>query len=134
VGELLVEACGYPADVVRACVRRCGDLGEAFGLLVARVDGAGARAGVPLADLARAFDRLASTGSRAAKAQILREVLARATPLETKYLVRALQNALRVGAQEGVVEAAIARAFERDPETVRRALALAGDPGLVAVL
>jgi DNA ligase-1 len=153
LGGLLLETCGYPSDVVRACVRRCGDLGEAYGLLVARIPGAEARPGVPLVDVARAIDLLASTGSRAGKARVLRELLAGATPLETKYLVKILQLSLRIGAQEGVVylvkilqlslrigaqegvvEAAIARAFDRDPERVRRALALVGDPGIVAVL
>jgi DNA ligase-1 len=65
---------------------------------------------------------------------LLEAAFARATPLETKYLAKALMGDLRIGAQAGVVEGAIARAFDASIEDVRRAAALASDLGTVAVL
>ena len=134
VGDLVVETTGQDANVVRACARRAGDLGEAFGLLMARRDGAASREGASMTEVAIAFDALASTPDRSGKLAILRALFERATPLETKYLTKALLSSLRIGAQGGVVEAAIAHAFARDPGEVRRALALTGDPGIVASL
>ena len=132
--DVVVAASGFPSDIVRECARRTGDIGEAYGLLVARTEGALARRGVPLDDVAEAFDALASAGSRASKREILDALFADATPLETKYIAKALLNTLRVGAQGGVVEAAIARAFDVSLDDVRRAIALVTDPGVVAVL
>ena len=139
--EIVADASGLPVDIVRACARRTGDLGEAFALLVARgtgsagvIDGGPLRAGLALEDVANAFDALASTGTRETKRRILAETFARTTALETKYLAKVMLDSMRVGAQAGVVEGAIARAFERDVDDVRRAVARVTDPGVAAVL
>ena len=55
-----------------------------------------------------------------------------ATPLEAKYVVKILTGDLRIGLREGLVVDAIASAFARDPDAVRRAVAAAGDIGAVA--
>ena len=107
--EIVSAASGFPVDIVRACARRPGDLGEAFALLVARgagtagvIDGGPLRAGLALEDVAGAFDALASTGTRETKRRILEETFARTTPLETKYLAKVMLDSMRVGAQAGV--------------------------------
>jgi DNA ligase-1 len=132
--ECAVAATGWSTEIVRASARAAGELGEAFALLVARVPAAEERAGVDLAAVAALWDALAATGQRAAKRRLLDEVFAQATPLEVKYLVRAIQGELRVGAQGGVVETAIGRAFDVPTEELRRAAALVTDPGELAVL
>ncbi|MDP9149938.1 MAG: hypothetical protein M3O36_08380, partial [Myxococcota bacterium] len=76
----------------------------------------------------------ASEGSRAAKRALLEAAFALATPIETKYLCKALGGGLRIGAQDGVVEGAIARAFGAPLESVRQAAALVTDLGDLAVL
>jgi DNA ligase-1 len=134
VMDVAIARTGWPAEIVGASARRCGDLGEAFGLLVAGLPGAHDRPGVPLAEVADAMNALAETTSRDAKRRRLDDLLARATPLETKYLVKAIGGELRIGAQAGVVEAAIARGFGQDADAVRRAAALVTDPGDLAVL
>jgi DNA ligase-1 len=73
-------------------------------------------------------------GNRNAKREKLEDAFARATPLETKYLAKAIMRSLRIGAMGGVVEGAIARAFARPLEAVQRASALVTDPGTLAVL
>ncbi len=132
--ELATSATGWPSWVIRECARRTGDFGEAFGLLMARVDGAEDRPGLPLREVAALFDALAATGKRELKRARLEAAYARMTPLETKYLTKVFQASLRVGAQGGVLEGAIARAFGRPIEAVRAAGALVTDPGALAVL
>jgi DNA ligase-1 len=137
-GSIMTEtACartGYSAEIVWACARRTGDLGEAFALLVARDPAAYARPGLSLVEVAELFDVLASTGNRLVKRRRLDAAFQKATPLETKYLAKAILGSLRVGAQGGVLEAAIGRAFAVDPDELRRAAALVTDPGELAVL
>ena len=134
LNECALAATGWSSEIVRASSRAAGELGEAFGLLLARVPGASERPGLELTALAALWDALAATGQRAAKRRLLDEVFARATPLEVKYVVRAIQGELRVGAQGGVVETAIGRAFDVPTEELRRAAALVTDPGELAVL
>jgi DNA ligase-1 len=134
VAESAIAQVNVPPDIFALCVRTCGDLGEAFGLLLAGVPSAKDRPGVPLGEVASLLNDVADMGSRVAKRRRLDEVFARATPLEAKYLAKALLGELRIGAQAGVLEAAIARGFAIDPAEVRRAAALVTDPGELAVL
>ena len=134
VMEVACAMTGYPAGIVSACARATGDLGEAVGLLVERLPGAEDRPGLTLADVAQLWDRLAATSRRNDKGPVLFRALAACTPLETKYLLRSIGGGLRVGAQETLVLAAIARAFDRDMESVRWAFARTGDAGVVAAL
>ena len=70
----------------------------------------------------------------AAKSGIFRELLARADPLTAKYLVKVLSGELRIGLREGLVEAAIAKAFDRPLDAVKWAGMLTGDIGRMAEL
>ena len=65
---------------------------------------------------------------------MLRELLARADPLTAKYIVKVLGGDLRIGLREGLVEAAIAKAFDRPLDDVKWAGMLAGDIGRLAAL
>lgn len=134
VMEVASGMTGYPPGILAACARATGDLGEAIALLVERSPGAEDRPGLSLAQVAALWDRLAATTRRHDKGPILFRALASCTPLETKYLLRSLGGGLRVGAQETLVLAAIARAFDRDAESVRWAFARTGDAGVVACL
>src|SRR6185369_3616395 len=58
----------------------------------------------------------------------------RCTPVEAKYLVKIITGDLRIGLKEGLVEEAIALAFGRPAEEVRRANLLLGDVGKTALL
>ena len=81
------------------------------------------------------FDRIAAlsgSGSAAARAQLLRDLLARATAAEQDFLFRLLFGELRQGALEGVLMAAVARASAVPLARIRRAAMLAGDLSRVA--
>jgi DNA ligase-1 len=132
--DVVRAATGHADEVIFACSRKTGDLGEAFGLLLRRVEGSGTREGLPLREIATLGDALASEPGRAAKRALLERAFARTTPIEAKYLCKALGGGLRIGAQEGVVDGAVARAFGVSAESLRRATSLLTDPGELAVL
>jgi DNA ligase 1 len=58
---------------------------------------------------------------------LLRDLLARATPLEAKYLIKLMLGDMRIGVKQAQVEEAIAVATERELTAVRRAVMLLGD-------
>ena len=64
---------------------------------------------------------------------MLTQTLTRATPLEAKYLVKFLSGDLRIGLREGLVEDAIARAFNQPLADVSLGNMLRGDIGEAAV-
>jgi DNA ligase-1 len=81
------------------------------------------------------FDRIAGiagSGSSAARAQLLRELMAAATAAEQDFLFRLLFGELRQGALEGVLTDAVARAAGIPAARIRRAAMLAGDLAPVA--
>src|SRR5207249_4998591 len=78
------------------------------------------------------FDRVAATtgsGSSSARAELLRDLLGRATHAEQDFLIRLMFGELRQGALEGVLLEAVARGSGIAAAPVRRATMLAGDLG-----
>ncbi|MGZ8851629.1 MAG: ATP-dependent DNA ligase [Thermoanaerobaculia bacterium] len=80
------------------------------------------------------FDRIAATSGAGEKKRILVEVLARVDAQGARFIVKILQGEVRIGLQEGLVEGAIARAFGRMADAVRRANRFTGDIGATALL
>lgn len=113
--EVIQELSGKDDAWLHDAYLRHGDLGD-----VAEEAFAGGRAAPPLEGaltlqrVRGAFETMAAAsgkGSRGAKAAALRDLLAAATPLEAKYLVRIITTDLRVGLKAGLLEEAIAAAF-----------------------
>jgi DNA ligase 1 len=86
-----------------------------------------------LEDVAVAFDEIRAARTAAGKQQRLAELLSRLDPPAVRYVVKVLTLELRIGLQEGLVEAAVARAFDLPPAAVRRVHMLTGDIGETAV-
>jgi DNA ligase-1 len=82
--------------------------------------------------VAAAYAAIEAASGPAAKSGILRDLLARADPLTAKYIVKVLSGELRIGLREGLVEAAIAKAFDRPLDEVKWAGMLTGDIGRMA--
>ncbi|MGQ0714564.1 MAG: ATP-dependent DNA ligase [Gemmatimonadaceae bacterium] len=89
-----------------------------------------------LGEVDRAFDALQAAkgkGSAAGRQRILRELFARATPDEQRFLSALVVGDVRQGALEGVMLEAVAKAAGVPPAKLRRAVMLAGDLGAVAI-
>ncbi len=95
------------------------------------------RTGEPLTlqEVYRAYEEMAGmsgAGSRERRDARLRELFARASALEAKYVVKHLIREMRVGVNEGSLLDALARTTEIPGETIRRAYQFTGDIGAVA--
>ena len=134
VGLLKLEPREYHDLVVKA-----GEVGEALSRAWDRRARHGRAAPdeppLTLADVSVAFDELASTGNVERKKGLLQALFARCIDRrEAAYVAKIIFGDLRTGVQEGVLEAAVAAAFDRPPAAVRRAQLMVGDLDEVAVL
>jgi DNA ligase-1 len=80
------------------------------------------------------FDALHKTRGPVAKAEQLRSRLTTLSAREGQYVVKILSGDLRIGLREGLVEEAIAHAFEAPLDEVKEANMLLGDTGAIATL
>lgn len=121
----IVGVSGASDAELSEAVRRHGDLGAgAFDVLSAH------HAALPtltVEDVARSFDELAAARGAAVKSALLGSLLARATPLEAKYIIKIISSELRIGLKESLVEEAIAKAYDVPLADVKRANMLLGD-------
>lgn len=126
IWRALAAVSGASTGEMEAAYRRYGDLGGAAGeLLTGKTENRPstlAEAQITLRDLA------ARRGS-SQKLELLIGVLRRFTPLEAKYFVKILTGELRIGLVEGLVEEALARAYDRPLAEIQRANMLTGDIG-----
>ncbi len=127
------------ADVPRSALGEAYDRSSDLGIAVAEVLRAAGHAPPPelsptLPEVAAAFGEIEAASGPARKTAVLRTLLDRSDPLTAKYIVKVLGGDLRIGLREGLVEAAIARAFDRPLDDVKWAGMLVGDVGRLAAL
>lgn len=124
--RLVAELTGKTADELTTIYRKHGDLGdvaeEALRELHVGRD-------IPIAEVAAAFEALAALRNQAQKSAALKTLLERSGPSDVKYLIKIITGDLRIGLKESLVEEAIAKAFDRPADSVRRANMLTGDIG-----
>jgi len=89
---------------------------------------------ITLGDVDAAFAALAAASGNRARTTLLLELLQRLTPDAARMVAKLISGDMRIGLREGLVEEAIAFAFDADPKTVNRAAMLLGDLGEVARL
>ena len=130
-----------PDEIEIAGAFLCGNLRQAklgvgfAGVQAAAPDSAAASPTLTLSEVDAAFARVAGVagkGSVGEKLRLLRELLARATRDEQRFLVSLVVGELRQGALEGLVVEAVAQAAGVPAERVRRAVMAAGDLPSVA--
>jgi DNA ligase-1 len=80
------------------------------------------------------FESLHKSRSPLTKAELLQSRLAKISAREGQYLVKILMGDLRIGLREGLVEEAIASAFDAPLDDVKEANMLLGDIGETALL
>jgi DNA ligase-1 len=131
--EALSEATALGVENLRPRYVRLGDSGEVAYEAILEVKGDELVPGITLAETESLIERLSEMKGTKNKKALLTGVLADATALEAKYLVKLLVGDLRIGLKEGLVEDAIARAFEQPLAAIAQANMLMGDIGETAV-
>jgi DNA ligase 1 len=131
----VTDLAGVPRSALGEAYDRSSDLGMAVADVLSAAGHAPDLNDSPtLPEVAQAYAGIEAASGAAAKGAILRDLFARSDPLTAKYIVKVLSGELRIGLREGLVEAAIAKAYERPLDEVKWAGMLTGDVGQLAIL
>ena len=130
-GALLTKAVaarsGAGAEAMSAAFRRHGDIGAAAEELIATQTASSPEQPEPaLPELEAMLDETAAARGPAAKLRPLSALLARATAIECKYILKLIAGDMRIGVKQSLVEEAIAAAFAQEVGAVRHAGMLLG--------
>ena len=123
----------------RAAYSRTGDVGSAVKVVLdaskIRKQSTLFEKPLSLLEVRHTFENIAEAsgfGSRQRKERLIETLLSQASPLEAKYLVKIMIFEMRTGFSEGLMEMAVAKAFDVPLEKVQTASMLAGDIGETA--
>ena len=143
IADAVARVAGVDRLELAAAYDRHSDLGLAVGDLLAARDAQGGTGdhavsagpeAPTVTDVAAAFAAIEAASGPAAKSAIFEALLRRCDALTATYLVKILAGELRIGLRDGLLQAAIASAFERPAADVANAAMLTGDIGEIAVL
>jgi DNA ligase 1 len=135
IANALGQVSGTDRAALAAAYDRFSDISAAVGDVLANAGHAPDPAGSPsLVEVGATFAAIEAASGPARKAALLASLLARADPKTARGIVRVLSGELRIGLREGLVEAALAKAFDRPLDVVKRAGMLTGDIGQTAIL
>jgi DNA ligase 1 len=129
-GAALAAASGAGEDELRTAYLRHSDFGDAAADLV--TNGRGPR--LTVADVANGFAAIAAAGSAVERVTLMTGLYRRATTEEARFIGRVASRETRIGLREGLLEEAIAFAFDVELDAVRRAHMLTGEVGETAIL
>jgi DNA ligase-1 len=101
------ELSGKDEGELTDAYRKHGDLGAVAGEVLPETS----RQGLNVLEVSDTFRQIAAARGPAAKSALVRDLLARSTPLEAKYIVKIMTGDLRIGLKESLVEEAIAKAY-----------------------
>jgi DNA ligase-1 len=131
----VLELAGVDPGAFGEAYDRYSDVGLAVEEILDRAEHAPDPAASPtLHEVAEAFASIEAAGTSAGKAERLHDLLARCDPFTARFVMKVLGGDLRIGLREGLLEAAIAKAFERPLAAVKRASQLTGELGATASL
>lgn len=126
LAKIVTEIANADPSELGKSYRAHGDLGDmAEHLLLKRPS----TADVSLQQVAKAFSQLPDLRTTAQKMALIKGLFEHMSAGEVKFAIKIMTGDLRIGLKESLVEEAIAKAFERPIETVRRANMLTGDIG-----
>jgi DNA ligase 1 len=122
--KIVAQMAGASEEDLDKTYRAHGDLGDmAEHLLLKRPSSAG----ISLHDVAQIFNQLPNLRTSKQKMELLRTLFQPMSAGEVKYAIKIITGDLRIGLKESLVEEAIAKAFDRPLDEVRRANMLTGD-------
>ncbi len=132
---VLRVASGADPDALRRAYDRSSDVATAVSDVLTEAGHHPDPAHEPtLSEVRAAFEAIEAASATAAKRATLEALLARSSPATAAGIVRVMSGELRIGLREGLLEAAIARAFDQPLDAVKRAGMLTGDVGRTATL
>jgi DNA ligase 1 len=135
IATALEKVAGTDRAALGAAYDRFSDISAAVGDVLELAGHAPDPAVSPsLVEVASTFAAIEAASGPARKSDLLAALLARADPKTARGIVRILSGELRIGLREGLVEAALAKAFDRPLDAVKRAGMLTGDVGQTAIL
>jgi DNA ligase 1 len=135
ISAAVTNLAGTTSGALGAAYDRSSDVGQAVSeVLSLRADQPDPGVSPGVAETGRAFAAIQTANGAAAKSATFGGLVARCDCLTAKYVVKVLTGELRIGLREGLLEAAIAQAFDRPQTEVALAAMLTGDAGETAVL
>jgi DNA ligase-1 len=137
--RVLERISQFDWDLFRQAMASTGDIGSATKAVLehakAKKQTQLTQKSLTITEVRRAIEAIARTsgsGSRTKKERLITTLLSQATPVEAKYLVKIFTGEMRTGLQEGLMEQAVARAFNVPLQKVQHASMVVGDIGEVA--
>lgn len=135
IATTVAALAGVPRSAIGEAYDRWSDLGLAVADVLTAAEHEPDPARSPsLQEVEATYSAIESASGPARKAALLGALLERCDPLTAKYVVKVLTGELRIGLRDGLVEAALAKAFDRLLEHVKWAGMLTGDIGRTAAL
>jgi DNA ligase-1 len=154
IGNAVARVAGVDRAQLAAAYDRHSDLGLAVGDVLGARESAGGPAPEPsgqadmsgaakrpglagspsVPEVAAAFAAIEAAPGPAAKSAAFEALLRRCDPRSATYVVKILAGELRIGLRDGLLQAAIARAFGRSTGDVANTAMLTGDIGETGVL
>ncbi len=137
--RILERICQFDLGLFRQAMASTGDIGSATRTVLekctARRQTQLTQNALTVTEVRRSFDAIAQTsgaGSRTKKERLITALMSQATPVEAKYLVKIFTGEMRTGLHEGLMEQAVARAFNVPLQGVQHVAMVLGDIGEVA--
>jgi DNA ligase-1 len=138
---ILQRITGASWDVFREAFSETGDVGSAVKLVFERVNPKKQallmEKTLTITEVRRLFLSISGavgSGSREKKERLISALLGHASPVEAKYLARIFLGEMRTGLHEGLMEQAVAKAFDVQLAAVQKASMVLGDIGEVAFI
>ena len=128
-------------EVFREAFSETGDVGSAVKLVFERINSKKQalllEKTLTITEVRRLFLSISGavgSGSREKKERLISALLGNASPMEAKYLARIFLGEMRTGLHEGLMEQAVAKAFDVQLAAVQKASMVLGDIGEVAFI
>ncbi len=135
ISAAVTQIAGTTAGALGEAYDRSSDLGRAVAdVLAYRPEEPDPSHSPGIVEVAQAYGAIEAASGAAAKGAVFGALLRRCDCLTAQYVVKVLTGELRIGLRDGLLEAAIAAAFERPVAQVQLAGMLTGDVGETAVL
>jgi DNA ligase-1 len=130
ISDAVSDVTGRSSDEVWAAWSKFGDAGDTIAVNFPEDP----TRTITLSELGEFYERIAATQGAIEKTNVFAELLRKVDAQGARYVVKILIGELRIGLQEGLVESAVAKAFGRSVDAVRRANMFTGDIGATALL